>query len=256
MSHPRQSLALLIMLALLACLTACGPEASNETSASGHPWLSGLDAGDEVKTSGKRLMALADGLHPLEQPGAGQEAPESMLVGVHGYASEGYEWVYPLKTMDDNATATFFYRWDYSRCPSIAADKLATPVLALAAEQGTASIRIIGHSLGGVLVSHLVSRDWPLPTEVHAIAAPLVGMADLNTRCGYEPPQVIGHNVRFYQWRTQHELDGAFSRLEIDPQIVSVPGMVVTTLPNDYNGHRLGHNWSISWVADELTQDH
>jgi len=27
---------------------------------------------------------------------------------------------------------------------------------------------------------------------------------------------------------------------------------VVTRLPESYRGRRLGHNWSISWVADEL----
>ncbi|MDA0790066.1 MAG: alpha/beta hydrolase [Proteobacteria bacterium] len=246
MNQPWQHLAAWL---LLACLTACGPTAFNE----GYPWLSELDAGDSVKASGQRLMALAYGLHPLEKgEPAGATEPTALLIGIHGYASEGYEWVYPLKTMDDDSTATYFYRWDYSECPSLAADALAAAAVELAARQGLARIRIVGHSLGGVLASHLVGRQWPVPTEVHVVAAPLAGMSGLNTACSYAPPSGIAEGLVFHQWRTRHELDGAFSSLPVDPQLVSVEGMSVTDLPDEYNGHRLGHNWSISWVADEL----
>ena len=110
----------------------------------------------------------------------------------------------------------------------------------------------VGHSLGGVLVSHLSTRSWHLPTRIDAVAAPLAGMGGLGIRCGYEPPASIDASVEFHQWRTRHELDNAFNNLDEDPQLVSVKGMGVTTLPDDYRGHRLGHNWSISWVADQI----
>jgi hypothetical protein len=58
--------------------------------------------------------------------------------------------------------------------------------------------------------------------------------------------------VAFFQWRTQKELDGAFKDLEINPQAINLKGSKVYELPDLYKGNRLGHNWSISFVADEL----
>ena len=60
--------------------------------------------------------------------------------------------------------------------------------------------------------------------------------------------------VNFFQWRTIKELDGAFNSLDHDPQIIDVQGSYVTRLPKVYNGRRLGHNWSLSWVAEEITK--
>ena len=61
-------------------------------------------------------------------------------------------------------------------------------------------------------------------------------------------------NVTFYQWRTIKELDGVFNNLEYDPQIIDLKGSLVTRLPDTYNGMRLGHNWSLSWVAEKIAE--
>ena len=61
-------------------------------------------------------------------------------------------------------------------------------------------------------------------------------------------------NVNFFQWRTIKELDGAFQDLEYDPQVIELQGSRVVRLPKTYNNKRLGHNWSLSWVADQLTK--
>ncbi len=45
-----------------------------------------------------------------------------------------------------------------------------------------------------------------------------------------------------------------FNNLESNPQIIDLKGSKVTLLPDTYKGRRLGHNWSISFVADELQQ--
>ena len=49
-------------------------------------------------------------------------------------------------------------------------------------------------------------------------------------------------------------MDGAFNSLDHDPQVIDVQGSYVTRLPKVYNGRRLGHNWSLSWVAEEITK--
>jgi len=41
---------------------------------------------------------------------------------------------------------------------------------------------------------------------------------------------------------------------EYDPQVIELQGSKVVRLPKTYNNRRLGHNWSLSWVADQLTK--
>ena len=81
---------------------------------SDYPWLISLETGDQVRDSGARLMKLPMGLHALEDV---DSSNTRIVIGVHGWQSEGYEWVYPLKTMDSDDTTTYFFRWDYNACP-------------------------------------------------------------------------------------------------------------------------------------------
>ena len=73
----------------------------------------------------------------------------------------------------------------------------------------------------------------------------------LNSMCGYEPILAIPKKSVLYEWRTQHQLDNVFKDFNEDPQKIELKESFVTTLPETYKGNRLGHNWSISWVADE-----
>ncbi len=63
-----------------------------------YPWLSDLDAEVEFIESGKDLMGLEFGLHPLEVE---TKKETQVVIAVHGRNSNGYEWVYPLKTIDN-----------------------------------------------------------------------------------------------------------------------------------------------------------
>ncbi len=212
-----------------------------------YPWLNTLDPHDGVAASGARLMALPFGLHALEPTTNTTE----MLVGVHGFDSAGYEWVYPLQTLDAPHVGVWFFRWDFDGCPQPGADRLIDAIRTrLTAD--TAKIHLMGHSYGGLLLAQLV-ENWPFeqPVEIHIIASPLAGMPGAN-RCGHQPPTSIANKVTLFQWRTRHELDGAFQALVEDPQNISLAGSHVTRLPETYRDHRLGHNWSISWVADAI----
>jgi hypothetical protein len=112
---------------------------------------------------------------------------------------------------------------------------------------------IVGHSYGALLVS-MFSSEWTnqASLSVHTIAGPLAGISSINNLCSYSPPTTINNNVEFYEWRTIKELDVAFKDLDFDPQVINLPGSNIKRLPETYNGRRLGHNWSISWVADEI----
>ena len=58
--------------------------------------------------------------------------------------------------------------------------------------------------------------------------------------------------IRDSEWRTQKKLDGAFKDLKVDPQIINLKNSNIVRLPEVYRGKKLGHNWSLSWVADEI----
>ena len=211
------------------------------------PWLDSLDAGDGVRTSGTQLMALPMDLHRLDRDDG---SPSTATIAVHGWNSAGYEWIHLLKALDDAESSTWFWRWDWDGCPGAAGDAL-NERLSQAPFTDLDRIRLIGHSYGGVLVTVSVERwQGSVPLEVHAIAAPLAGVGD---RCPYRTPSTLPPKVAFHEWRTRHQLDGAFRRMPVDPQVIELPGSNVTRLPATYNGRRLGHNWSVSWVADMLT---
>ena len=215
-----------------------------------YPWLENLDPGKGHKQSGEKLSGLDLGLNPLERFNGKEKV---LLVSVHGSRSEGYEWIYPLQTLDTDNSATFFYRWDDRKCYSSSAKKLIFHLReAVRGLPDTERVVIIGHSYGGVLVASLVER-WKhsLSTEIHSVAGP-IGSSFSGGGCNFNPPKDIPDKLTFYQWRTQHHLDVAFRGLKNDPQNLDLIGSKVTRLPETYRGRRLGHNWSISWVADEL----
>ena len=202
------------------------------------------------KKSGERLATLDLGLNPLERFNGKERV---LLISVHGSRSEGYEWIYPLQTLDTENSATFFYRWDDRKCFSSSAKKLIFHLKkAVGSLPDLERLVIVGHSYGGVLVASLV-EGWnhSLSTEIHSVAGP-IGASFSRDSCDFVPPKFIPDNVVFYQWKTQHHLDAAFKRLKNDPQNLYLEDSQVTRLPETYRGRRLGHNWSISWVADEL----
>ena len=216
----------------------------------GHPWLESLDPGEGYKESGARLIRLDFGLNPLERFNGKEKI---LLISVHGSQSEGYEWIYPLQTLDSEKSATFFYRWNDNRCYLSSAEKLNSYLSsAMKNFPNLEKVVLIGHSYGGVLVTSMV-ENWNnyLPTDIHSVAGP-IGSEFNRGGCKYSPPKHTSDKAVFYQWKTQHHLDAAFKRLKNDPQNLALTGSVVTRLPESYRGRRLGHNWSISWVADEL----
>ena len=113
------------------------------------------------------------------------------------------------------------------------------------------------------MIVALFSDKWikEIPLTIHTVAGPLTGPISTSFKsslfrniCEYSPPKKLKDKVNFFQWRTIKELDVAFNSLDYDPQVIDVQGSYVTRLPKVYNGRRLGHNWSLSWVAEEITK--
>ena len=204
-----------------------------------------------VKILGQRLIDLPYGLNLLEP---GEEEAKELFIGVHGGRSEGYEWIYPIKIIDTKKKEMYFYRWPDNGCFQDSAEKLITSIEGILEQRSELTkVTVIGHSYGGILLTHLLN-NWknPVTFDAHIIASPLQGNISLNTLCGYKPTINIGPMVNLYEWRTQQHLDSAFKDLPENPQNIFIEGSIVTELPNTYNGRRLGHNWSISWVAEKI----
>jgi hypothetical protein len=211
------------------------------------------DFSDEisVKKLGKRLIDLPYGLNSLEPR---EEEAQEIFIAVHGGGSEGYEWIYPIKTIDTKQKHMHFYRWPDNGCFQSSAEELAVQINNLLSKNNSfKKVSLIGHSYGGILVTHVL-KHWneATPLEVHVVASPLLGTSMLKSICGYEPIEMLPNNTSLFEWRTQHQLDSAFKDLSEDPQQINIKGSLITVLPETYKGNRLGHNWSISWVADEI----
>ena len=206
-----------------------------------------LDPNKEYLKSGQKLMDLDFGLHDLE---ANQTAKEA-LIAIHGRDSRGFEWIYPLQTLDNAAIKTYFFRWDTTKCP-----QKTIPILVreISAMKDIEKITILGHSYGGILSSLLLNEIETKEMEIHVIAAPLVS-SDLKKYCDYTHPTTKNNNVSYYQWRTIKELDYAFNSFDYDPQMIDFKESNIVRLPSQYKGKRLGHLWSISWVADNINLD-
>lgn len=211
-----------------------------------------LTAEEDVFKAGLKLVGLEKGLHLLEDHPAEKD---EVVIAIHGVATLGYEWVYPLNKLDTETNIVAFYRWApvSTSCSTDEAEEL---IKAINNDLNQYSkIKLIGHSAGGFLVSNILdSIETDRKIEAHIIASPLKGTKPLNELCGYSPLENLKDNVVLYEWRTQKKLDAVYKLMPFDPQIVEIEGSIVTRLPDKYKNNRLGHNWSISWVVDHISK--
>ena len=52
----------------------------------------------------------------LHQVNKSDNLAETLIIGIHGSNSEGYEWVYPLWKLNNDFTEIYFYRWNDGQC--------------------------------------------------------------------------------------------------------------------------------------------
>ena len=242
----------LLKLVLLFLIISC----SDEEFINKHKKvnLEQLKSTQDVFDAGLKLMAMPNGLHDLE---ISDDNQKTLFISVHGNSSRGYEWIYPLQVINNEINLITFFRWDDSSCvnPSVKSlddlirDKLSN-------NKNIQKVILFSHSYGGLLVTSFMEQ-WTgdLPLEVHTIAAPLKGLGSLSAVCNYRAPEQVPKKSSLFEWRTIHKLDGAFQDLNYDPQNVEIIGSNITRLPEKYKNNKLGHNWSISWVADNFKKE-
>ncbi len=199
------------------------------------------------------------GLHIID--GFVQNDSSKGMVLVHGYYPEnwnnkGFEWVKPLIVLSKSNLPMWFFRYDWNECPSKTAIELKTELKNLIIRHSSMeSLIVIGHSLGGLIVT-LLSEQWgsSFRLDVHSVAAGLAKSKFDRTysECTYfkKNEYIISKNINYKQWRTIKNQDGIFKYLKNDPQIVKIVNGKSELLPEKWEGVRVGHNFSIVNVSD------
>ena len=209
---------------------------------------------------GENLVAMPFGMQLLE---ANNAKANELIIGIHGGNSEGYEWIYPLWQLNQEFNQVFFYRWNDKRCANTNNANLVNHIDSLLATYpGLEKIKILSHSYGGthllysldLIEQRIANKNQDLEIEIHFIASLLSPPLLLRLGCQFKTDFKDDYSMDIYNWKTIQEIDGAFRNYRKDPQEVSISSASQTRLPEIYNGRKLGHNWSISWVADQISE--
>ena len=209
---------------------------------------------------GEDLVAMPFGMQLLE---ANNAKANELIIGIHGGNSEGYEWIYPLWQLNQEFNQVFFYRWNDKRCANANNANLVNHIDSLLSTYpGLEKIKILSHSYGGthllysldLIEQRIANKNQDLEIEIHFIASLLSPPLLLRLGCQFKTDFKDDYSMDIYNWKTIQEIDGAFRNYRKDPQEVSISSASQTRLPEIYNGRKLGHNWSISWVADQISE--
>lgn len=241
-------------LILVQCATR--PQGS-ATFANDGPGVKSIDVniwgvGTEIRNSGTHLMDNPMGFLELTD---GEAVNDSVLVVVvHGYQSQGYEWITSLKNLATTYGSVYFFRYNWERCPDELSEDLALKIQTKMKSGSYKKLVVFGHSYGGLVVTYAASKLGKQKSELHVIAAPLSGFPQLMDECKsleYDSGDKLiypkwNNNVQLIQHKTVHAQDGAFRDLASNPQNIDLPYYRVQDLPPTMDGHRLGHNWSVT----------
>jgi hypothetical protein len=210
---------------------------------------------------GQDLIKMPYGLHQVNKS---DSLAETLIIGIHGSNSEGYEWVYPLWKLNNDFTEIYFYRWNDEQCANIDNYILINSLAkTLKDNPNIQNIKILAHSYGGLYLLNslalmeefLETQSRPLKTEIHFIASLLSPPKLISLGCNMDNNFKDTYSMSIYNWKTIQSLDGAFRNYSKDPQNLKTPSSIETRLPSKYKGRKLGHNWSISWVADQIFKE-
>ena len=219
--------------------------------------INGFD-GKNAFNLGSQLIEFPAGIHMLEPSDLGST---TAIIGIHGSNSEGYEWIYPLWKLNSPSSAVYFYRWNDKDCANTSTNLLTDSLKeVIKSHPELTAIKLLAHSYGGLHLLHSLSLieeivknlERDIKIEIHFIASLLSPPKLLAMRCGLKDVSISFIHLKIFNWKTIQEIDGAFTGDRNDPQQFSLPYIIQTRLPETYNGRKLGHNRSISWVAEQL----
>ncbi|MCY3627816.1 MAG: alpha/beta hydrolase [Gammaproteobacteria bacterium] len=214
-----------------------------------------LQSSDERQKS--KFDSLPAGLHLIEPPNGDHD---TMLVAVHGQTARQDDWIETLKTVDNETTKTYFFRWDTKDCPTESAKELLADVLAIIDKSPKLGrIVFIGRDWGGLVLTQLLSK-WQvtIACDVHLVATPLAALDDLfdSNNCEMSLPKRIQPTVRLFHWKVREVAgDSFFKKFDTDPQELDIDGSLSITLPASYENELITHATSLKWVARRISEN-
>ena len=111
---------------ILILISSCNSNLSDKNT---FLLVSDLPVGEYVKESGKKLIDQPYGFTKIIADST--TIDNALVIAVHGYKSEGYEWVASLNSLAENYNNTYFYRYDWEICPDILGQNLADSFVTL-----------------------------------------------------------------------------------------------------------------------------
>ncbi len=203
---------------------------------------------DEIDEDAQEDLPI--GLHLVSPARSGLS---KILIAVHDTEWNPGLWVESLKRLHHDTTHQYLLRWDTDQCPGDSGNIILDTVEYLLEQEETVDqVTLIGHGLGGIVLSQLVDQ-WKLPisTDIHLVDAPLGGWE--NPECGDALPKRIPGTVRLFQWRTPSSTESSDS--DYDPPIVDLKGSLVVTLPNvDEEDTPITESSALMWVTQRIEQ--
>ncbi|MXZ56156.1 MAG: hypothetical protein F4077_07570 [Gammaproteobacteria bacterium] len=212
---------------------------------------------EKLEDSHSELMELPLGLHRIEPPSA---TVNRLLIAIHDANTDGFEWTLPLQTMDDEATDTFFIRWDPSECPNPSDEEARQDLSSLLkSNESIKQVTIVGHGMGGVYLSQF-ARNWKslIRLDGHVVAAPLKGTVGvfIENECGDILPKRLPPTIRFFQWRIDPLQHSLFKEMSEDPQVVDLDGSLVISLPEAMDDNPLDSAKALEIVASRIQAEY
>ncbi|MXZ43980.1 MAG: hypothetical protein F4Z01_03245 [Gammaproteobacteria bacterium] len=212
---------------------------------------------DKASENLSELMELPVGIHRIEPK---SESINRILIAIHDANSQGFEWILPLQTIDDEHTDSYFLRWNPFECPSNSHEEVRKQLMSLLeSDEEVSKVTLVGHGLGGVYLSQFV-RDWRslVSIDAHVIAAPLQGTIGVfnEKECGEILPKRLPPTIRYFQWRIKPSLHAEFKELSEDPQVVDLDGSLVISMPEMIAGESVDHTHALEIVATRISAEH
>ena len=198
------------------------------------------------------------------------------IVGVHGFypiywVEIHHEWVQPFNWLIDQDVKTFFYKYDWNKCPSKVAKEFSNELEALINQYpGVDDWQIVGHSMGGSVVM-FTNQSFKYNDKItfNTVATPVhyerkktpffVRMYEsiFNKKCSETINSLDnefdnGFTNKHVQWRNLKEFDSQFKKYDFDPCDRVIKDSVVFQFPDSLDGERVGHTSSLYFSVLEI----
>tara|TARA_Y100001970_G_scaffold106563_1_gene133542 strand:+ start:2358 stop:3104 length:747 start_codon:yes stop_codon:yes gene_type:complete len=198
------------------------------------------------------------------------------IVGIHGfypiYWTEIHnEWVQPFNFLIDKDIKTFFYKYDWNKCPSKVAEDFSIELEKLIEQNPEIDDwQIIGHSMGGSVVM-FTNKSFPYNEKItfNTVATPVyynykkiplsmrVYESIFKKRCSETINSLDnefdnGFTNKHVQWRNMQAFDSQLKKYDFDPYNRNIKNSAVFQFPDSLNGERVGHTSSLYFSILEI----